>query len=37
MFMSTAKELCPNLHVVHYDFKQYEEAAEQVFAYSSEI
>jgi nucleotidyltransferase/DNA polymerase involved in DNA repair len=30
MFMSRAKELCPGLQVVHYDFKQYEEASEQV-------
>ena len=28
--MSKAKELCPNLLVLHYDFKQYEIVAEKV-------
>eukprot|EP00602_Paraphysomonas_sp_CaronLab_P011402 CAMPEP_0185041080 /NCGR_PEP_ID=MMETSP1103-20130426/39917_1 /TAXON_ID=36769 /ORGANISM="Paraphysomonas bandaiensis, Strain Caron Lab Isolate" /LENGTH=810 /DNA_ID=CAMNT_0027580659 /DNA_START=77 /DNA_END=2506 /DNA_ORIENTATION=- len=30
-FMSTAKERCPELRVVHYDFKQYEEVSEQIY------
>jgi hypothetical protein len=30
MFMSKAKELCPELVVFQYDFKQYEIVSEQV-------
>jgi DNA repair protein REV1 len=30
MFMSKAKELCPELVVLQYDFEQYEEVSEQV-------
>jgi DNA repair protein REV1 len=30
MFMSKAKELCPELVVMHYDFQQYESVSEQV-------
>lgn len=28
--MSKAKELCPDLVVLHYDFQQYESVSEQV-------
>lgn len=30
MFISRAKELCPHLIVVPYEFDKYEEASEQV-------
>jgi nucleotidyltransferase/DNA polymerase involved in DNA repair len=33
MFMSKAKELCPELVVLHYDFQQYETVSEQVFLF----